>query len=360
MDSRLSRRRFVSLAAATAGALGLAACRGPEASPSPGPNPGSPGGQAQPTAGGLAVQPRKLRFGFSGIFDITKLPYPVALARLREQGFEIEPIFMDSAPVTFAVLIARELDAAEGAVASAIQANVASGGTNLRVFVSMNPLTDYVLVTTPEITALPQLLGKRFGVARLGSISHFVPRVVLQRSGLDPNAVEWIAVGGTAQRRAALYSGAIVGGVMHIEEALLARRDGYNILVEAAPYMPEYIANGLVAPDALVRQDPALIQHLTNTMIDAARWTMDNRDAALAFAANQSGGDADPAVLSEAYDSMVRIRGWGVNGGLTPENMTATMTEELEMSTIDRPAPWEEWATMDFVNRYLADRGPYG
>jgi hypothetical protein len=105
-----------------------------------------------------------------------------------------------------------------------------------------------------------------------------------------------------------------------------------------------------------------LVQHLTTTMIDAARWTMDNRDAALAFAANQSGGDADPAVLSTAYDSMVRIRGWGVNGGLTPENMTATMTEELEMSTIDRPSPWEEWATDDDHRalRYYSIEAPGG
>lgn len=351
----LSRRRFVGLTAAAAGAWASFGCRPGEAPTSPAPAAGQPAA----TTSSAAVQPRKLRFGFSGTFDMTKLPYPLALARLREQGFEIEPVFMDSAPVTFAALIARELDAAEGSVTAAIQANIASGGSNLRVFVSMNALTDYVIVTTPEITALPQLLGRRFGVARLGSISHFVPRVVLQRSGLDPTAVEWIAVGGTSQRRAAMYSGAIVGGVMHVEEALLAQRDGYNIIAEAAPFLPEYIANGLVAPDSLVQQDPAFIQHLTNTMTDAARWAMDNRDAALAFAAVQSGDAADAAVLSAAYDSMVRNRIWGVNGGLTPESMNATMMDELEMKTIDRASPWEEWATMIFVERYLAERGHY-
>jgi NitT/TauT family transport system substrate-binding protein len=216
-----------------------------------------------------------------------------------------------------------------------------------------------VIVTVPEITSLQGLLGRRFGVARLGSISHFVPSVVLQRSGYDPNAVEWIAVGGTAARRAAMYSGAIVGGVMHVEEALLARRDGYNVIFEAATLMPEYIANGLVAKDRFIQANPDLIQQITNAMIDAARWSMENRTEALEVAARQNGSDGDPVLLAEAYDAMVRIRGWGVNGGLTADNMTATMQEELEMHTIDQPMPWEDWATLDYVNRYLAQKGTY-
>ncbi len=355
MSGTLDRRAFVRLAG-LAGLGLLGACRPAESSAPASSGEASPAGQTA-----ARPEPRKVKMGFSGLFDITKLAYPVAISRLREEGVEIEPIFMDSAVVTFKSLIAGELDLAEGAVAAAIQANQANQGTGdrLRVFAAMNPLTDYVIVTVPEITSIQGLIGRRFGVARLGSISHFVPQVVLQRSGLDPNAVEWIAVGGTAARRAAMYSGAIVGGVMHVEEALLAQKDGYNIIFEAATVMPEYIANGLVAKDSFVRDNPALINQITYAMIDAARWIMENRDAALAVAQQQSGGEADLALLSTAYDTMVRIRGWGVNGGLTAENMTATMQEELEMKTIEQPMPWEEWATLEYVNRYLAEKGTY-
>ena len=364
MNGRFSRRHFVRLAALAAGSTAAGACAGtPSSSP---PAPAQNAGSAAPARAAAVTpaleEPRKLRMGFSGAFDITKLPYPVALARLREQGYEIEATFLDSAVVTFKALIAGELDVGEGAVAAAIQANVASQevpSDRLRVFCAMNPVTDYVIVTTPDVTALPQLIGKRFGVARLGSISHFVPRVVLQRSGLDPEAVEWIAVGGTAARRAAMYSGAIAGGVMHVEEALLAQRDGYNILFEAAPLMPEYIANGLVAKDNFIREHSGLIQHLTTTMVDAARWTMQNRDGASGFAQQELGREADLALLGAAYDSMKRNRGWGVDGGLSPEAMTATMQDELAMQTIDRPLPWEEWATMDYVTRYLNEKGRF-
>jgi ABC-type nitrate/sulfonate/bicarbonate transport system substrate-binding protein len=296
--------------------------------------------------------------GFSGAFDITKLPYPVALARLRDQGYEIETTIMDSAVVTAKTLVAGEIDVGEGAVSAAIQANQ-TGGDRLRVFCSINPVTDYVIVTAPDITSLQGLIGRRIGVARLGSISHFVPRVVLQRNGLDPDAVEWIAVGGTAARRAALYSGAIAGGAMHVEEALTAQKDGYQLIYEAAKVMPEYIANGLMAKDSFIREHPDLIQHITNTVVDAARWVMQNRDAALQFAKEENGSDADLAQLGAAYDSMARNRGWGVDAGLTADNMTATAQEEYEMQTIERPMPWEEWATLDYVNKYLGEKGKF-
>ena len=186
-----------------------------------------------------------------------------------------------------------------------------------------------------------------------------MPRVVLQRNGLDPEAVEWIAVGGTAARRAAMYSGAVVGGVMHIEEALLAEKDGYNLIYEAAQVMPEYIANGLMAKDSFVREHPALIQHVTNVVVDAARWAMRNREAALQFAKQETGSEADLAMLGTAYDAMVRNHGWGVDGGLAADNMTATAQEEFEMQTIERPMPWEEWGTLDFVTRYLTEKGNF-
>ncbi|HZR98381.1 MAG TPA: ABC transporter substrate-binding protein [Chloroflexota bacterium] len=361
MSWNVSRRGFVRLAGLAVGGLALGACRGPEtpAAPAAASAPPAAAGQvaaaAQPTA---LPGPMKLKMGFSGAFDITKLPYPIALARLREQGYEIETTIMDSAVITSKTLVAGEIDIGEGAVSAAIQANQVSGDP-LRVFCSINPVTDYVIVTSPDVTSLQGLIGRRLGVARLGSISHFVPRVVLQRNGLDPEAVEWIAVGGTAARRAALYSGAIAGGVMHIEEALLAQKDGYNIIYEAAKVMPEYIANGLMAKDSFVREHQALIQHITNVVIDAARWAMQNREAALQFAKQETGSEADLAMLGAAYDAMARNRGWGVDGGLSAENMTATAQEEYEMQTIERPMSWEEWATLEYVNRYLSEKGKF-
>ena len=352
MSGQLSRRGFVRLAALAAGTVAASACRGPEPA-------GAPAAGSAPDAQATALPgPRKLKLGFSGAFDITKLPYPIGLARLREQGYEIETAIMDSAVITAKTLVAGEIDIGEGAVSAAIQANQ-TGGDRLRVFCSLNPVTDYVIVTAPDITSLQGLIGRRVGVARLGSISHFVPRVVLQRNGLDPEAVEWISVGGTAARRAALYSGAIVGGVMHVEEALLAQKDGYQVIYEAAKIMPEYIANGLMAKDSFIREHPALIQHITNVVIDAARWAMQNREAALQFAKQETGSEADLALLGAAYDSMVRNRGWGVDGGLSADNMAATAQEEYEMQTIERPMPWEEWATLDYVTRYLSEKGKF-
>src|SRR5581483_11377234 len=98
MSWNVSRRGFVRLAGLAVGGLALGACRGPETPAAP----GEVAAAAQPTA---LPGPMKLKLGFSGAFDITKLPYPIALARLREQGYEIETTIMDSAVITSKTLV---------------------------------------------------------------------------------------------------------------------------------------------------------------------------------------------------------------------------------------------------------------
>ena len=123
MSRPLSRRGFVRLAALAAGGLAAGGCRGGAEAPAAPARSEAPAGAAGAAPQAAPPGPLKLKMGFSGVFDITKLPYPIALARLREQGYEIETTFMDSAVVTSKTLVAGEIDLGEGAVSSAIQAN---------------------------------------------------------------------------------------------------------------------------------------------------------------------------------------------------------------------------------------------
>ena len=90
------------------------------------------------------------------------------------------------------------------------------------------------------------------------------------------------------------------GGAPGVEEALLARRDGYNIIFEAATLMPEYIANGLVVKDRFIQANSELVQQITKAMTDAARWVMENRASALR---------SRSAPTREVIDSSARIAG---------------------------------------------------
>jgi hypothetical protein len=61
----------------------------------------------------------------------------------------------------------------------------------------------------------------------------------------------------------------------------------------------------------------------------------------------------NPAVLARAYDELMRIRGFGVNGGMTEANLKAAHDLALQNRQIDRPVPLDQWADFRFQQRAL-------
>ncbi|MBI3058227.1 MAG: ABC transporter substrate-binding protein, partial [Deltaproteobacteria bacterium] len=63
----------------------------------------------------------------------------------------------------------------------------ASKGAKIRLWVVANPITPYHFVARKEAgTTLQALVGKSIAVSGIGAISYHIPRIVLERSGIDP------------------------------------------------------------------------------------------------------------------------------------------------------------------------------
>jgi hypothetical protein len=58
-------------------------------------------------------------------------------------------------------------------------------------------------------------------------------------------------------------------------------------------------------------------------------------------------------VLERAYDELLRIKGFGVNGGMTPANLKIAYDLALQIDQIDRPIPLDEWTDFRFQKRAL-------
>jgi hypothetical protein len=67
----------------------------------------------------------------------------------------------------------------------------------------------------------------------------------------------------------------------------------------------------------------------------------------------------NPAVLARAYDELMRIRGFGVNGGMTEANLKAAHDLALQNRQIDRPVPLDQWADFRFQQRALEALGRF-
>src|SRR5207245_10389622 len=80
----------------------------------------------------------------------------------------------------------------------------------IRLWVVANPITPYHFVARKEArTTLQALVGKSIAVSGISAISYHIPRIVLERSGVDPEKFKYVAVGPPADRIKPLVAGTI-------------------------------------------------------------------------------------------------------------------------------------------------------
>jgi NitT/TauT family transport system substrate-binding protein len=85
-----------------------------------------------------------------------------------------------------------------------------NGATDLVFIGSIKNVMTQSVLAKPEITKLEQLKGKRIGVTRIGSNTHYFTVQAFRRAGMNPERdIQFIQTGGEAETVGALMTGRI-------------------------------------------------------------------------------------------------------------------------------------------------------
>jgi ABC-type nitrate/sulfonate/bicarbonate transport system substrate-binding protein len=142
---------------------------------------------------------------------------------------------------------------------------------------------NHVYLTTPNITSLRQLKGKKGAVSRFGSGSHFQTNLVLKEDGLDPERdVTILQIGNSAARIAAILAGTVDGTIMAGDFVPRAKREGLNILVDLADSKIEYPFLSLNMMANYIEQNPKMVKALIKSMSESIRALQSDQTAAKA------------------------------------------------------------------------------
>jgi len=117
------------------------------------------------------------------------------------------------APIVTAALLGGDAQVAVSGGEAIVRAH-AQGATDL-VFVgsAKNTLTHSIL-GKPEIKRPEDLKGKKLGLTRIGSNSHYFIIQVLRKHGMEPTDVNFIQTGGQVENLAALLTGNVDAATM--------------------------------------------------------------------------------------------------------------------------------------------------
>jgi NitT/TauT family transport system substrate-binding protein len=182
------------------------------------------------------------------------------------------------------------------------------------------------------------LRGKKIGVMGMGSASHRVARMVLQRAGVSEGDVQFLALDEPQAAVAAVRSGQI-DAICHSDLAITELEQGGDLRVVAdlrtlrgsnELFGGPWASGCLSAPAAFVGANPMLIQALANGMVLGLKWLQTAGPSDLIKAVPETYFQGDRALYLAAF---LRAREAWSPDGLMPDQSPSTVARVLGASS---------------------------
>jgi NitT/TauT family transport system substrate-binding protein len=213
---------------------------------------------------------KKVPLPFSPI-GINCLPWFVAKeARIYEKnGIDVDPVFIGASSALFQSMLSGAADMA-GSGGPSVISNVLKGGDIIHVTAMVPRFTQSVMVK-PEIKKPEDMIGKKIGVSRLGTVTHFALQTALDGYGVK--GVTILQMGGQPEAVAGLVRGSVDGAVFSPPYNFQLKKQGYNELVSPNDLQKftAFITNGIVARRSVVEKDKDSLIRLIKSTAEAIK-----------------------------------------------------------------------------------------
>lgn len=274
----------------------------------------------------------------------------------KKYGLDVEVVEFRGDAVHVKALLSGDINlsinmgATEGIVSASKKAPI-------RLWVVANPITPYHFVARKEAgTTLQALVGKNIAVSGIGAISYHIPRMVLERSGIDPEKMKYVAVGSPADRFKALVAGKVDATVVtNSEAAKLAKYPEIIALVNVPKLIPEIPYEFGMAREDYLQKNADTVQKLTKAIMEANRWIAANK-AGTVEVAKKILPEESADVLGKAYD-LADPRIWGVNGDISEASYNFTVEFLKKVGYLETPVPFNQFFDRRFVDQALKELG---
>ncbi len=139
----------------------------------------------------------------------------------------------------------------------------------------------------------------------------------LDSAGVPRESLQWLGVGGALERMLALRADRVKGALLHIDFAMEAANDPNIWLIKSvAELLPEYPVEMIVLRKDMLDKNPDAATAIVRAVIQACRFIVRDKDGTIDVVRKYIPG-ANVAILTRAYDELIRLRGFGLDGGMT-------------------------------------------
>lgn len=294
---------------------------------------------------------KKVPFPFSPI-GLNCLPWFVAKdARIFEKyGIDFDPVFIGASSALFNAMLSGAADVA-GSGGPAVISNILKGGDIIQITAMVPRFTQSIMVKA-EIKKPEDLAGRKIGVSRLGTVTHFALQTLLDGYGIKNVTI--LQMGGQPEAYAGLSRGSVDGAVFSPPYNFQLKKQGYHELASPNDLakLTAFITNGIVARRSVAEKDKDTVIKTIKGTAEAIKIIQTDRE----FTKKVMGkwmpmSDADLAEQSYRFATENYAK-----EGLVPEAALRGMVKQMVQSNLaDAKMASATPLTAYYDNRYVEE-----
>ena len=228
----------------------------------------------------------------------------VGLFRKYELDFQL--VYISSSPMVTAALLSGDgevaINGGEGIIRAFLQ-----GATDLVFVASAKNTLTHSILAKPEIKKPEDLKGKKLGVSRLGSNSHYFVIQALRQYGMEPADVNFIQTGGQVENLLALFNGAVDAATMTGPSGgTKAIAQGFRYVVYGPELHIPFAAATLVTRRSLMRARGPVVEKFVRVMAEAVKIMFADKELTYKVLGKQL-RISDRKILDAAYDEEIKV-----------------------------------------------------
>jgi ABC-type nitrate/sulfonate/bicarbonate transport system substrate-binding protein len=272
----------------------------------------------------------------------------------QEQGLDAEIVYQAGDIPTFRTLLGGLVDVVEISPANPMTA--IEKGAKVKVVASFMPGLPFMLFGKDDIKAPKDLVGRVVAVTEPGTFPYLLTANVLKKHNVDPNRVQYLTVGGDADRMRAMLIGRADAAPAAIEfQAHL--KPGYHTVFSFLQELPQWIRYTFVTTDKVIAERPGDLVKAMIAHTRGLRYALAHRDETVALMADLA--KVERKAVDWVYDWYVKHRLMNPNGNVSRENLKWMQELNVGLGRQTRVLPFEEVATDEFQKKVVAAVGEF-
>ena len=214
-------------------------------------------------------------------------------------GLDVQIVYFRGGTITAMALIARETPISQ--VSGPPIVSAALKGADAVMVAAGNVVSEYWLMSKPDLKTGAQLKGGSVAIATFGGLSDSLSRIALQKLGLNAKDVTLVQIGTIPERLSALESGKVQAAMLNAPDNFRAQKRGLYSLVEVrVPYQ----GIGVGTTRTFIRDNPDVVRRYVKSQVEAVHRLKTDREAGIKVLGKYL-NIQDREVLEKAYDDAI-------------------------------------------------------